>query len=77
MTQNEFLRDLETQLEMAPGILTGEEQLVDLEQWDSLRALGFVVWASKKFDLVIEGAQVIEAKTVKDLMSLLGGRVHG
>ena len=71
MTRDEFLRGLEKQLECEPGSLKGDEVLADLEQWDSLRALGFVVWVKKTTGVVVDGAKIAKAKTVADLASLL------
>lgn len=77
MNKQEFLRQLEQMMEMDSGSLTGEEALTDLPEWDSLQILEFLVLVEKKFCVVIDGVDVMEAKTVNDLLALVDTHIQG
>ena len=77
MTKQEFLRELEQMMEMDSGSLTGEEVLNDLPEWDSLQILNFLVLVDEKFGVVIDGVNVMEVKTVNDLLALVDTHIQG
>lgn len=77
MNKQEFLRQLEQMMEMDSGSLTGEEALTDLPEWDSLQILEFLVLVEEKFCVVIDGVDVMEAKTVNDLLALVDTHIQG
>jgi len=75
MTKQEFLRALETQLEVPKGSLREDEKLTDLESWDSMAAVLFIALADEKAGLTLSGSQIAGSKTIGDLLSLLGDRL--
>ncbi|HVJ52132.1 MAG TPA: acyl carrier protein [Aliidongia sp.] len=75
MKTKEFLALLDDMLELDPGTLTGAEQLSDIPEWDSLAVISFIALVDEQFDLILEGEKLAEAKSVRDLINLLGGRV--
>ena len=76
MTKGEFLRALETELEKSEGSVQPDQALTDVEGWDSLAALLFISLADTKFGVIVSGDQIAKAKTVNDLLLLLGDRLE-
>lgn len=77
MTKNEFLKELEEVLEADAGTITGEQALADLAAWDSLAVMAFIAMVDEKFSMTLSASKLAEAKTVGDLISLLGDKVSG
>jgi len=77
MTKNEFLKELEEVLEADAGTITGEQALDDLAAWDSLAVMAFIAMVDEKFGITLSASKLAEAKTVGDLISLLGDKVSG
>ena len=71
MNRGLLLNALDELLELDPGSLKGAEDLAELG-WDSVRAIEFIVLAEEKAGVQIVPAKLAEAKTVNDLLSLLG-----
>ena len=76
MTKGEFLRALESELEKPDGSVQPHHVLTDVEGWDSLAALLFISLADTKFGVIVSGDQIAKAKTVNDLLLLLGDRLE-
>jgi acyl carrier protein len=76
MTKQEFLNELDELVEADPGTLTGTETLRDLEGWNSLTVMGFIALIDEKFGTSVPANRIAEAKTVNDLIDLLGNRVN-
>ncbi len=72
MTKADFLRELDEMLELAPGTLSGDEALADVEGWDSLAVISFIALVDEKLNLVVEGEKLARAKTVADLLDIAG-----
>lgn len=77
MTKQKLLHELEQMMELDHGSLTGEEVLTDLPAWDSLQILKLLVLVDEKFGVVIDGAHVMLAKTVNDLLVLVDTHIQG
>ncbi len=75
MDRLEFLAGLDELLELAPGTLTGAEVLEELEGWDSLAVISFIAMVDERLGLVIEGQRLAAARTVDDLLGLIGDRL--
>jgi acyl carrier protein len=71
MNKQEFLNSLEEILELDDNTLKGDEILMDIEQWDSLAFLSVIAMADESFDIVIEGSELEEIKSVADLVALV------
>jgi acyl carrier protein len=75
MTTSDFLRALESALELESGSIAGTESLSHLEWWDSLAALTFMAVADQELQVSISGGQLGNCKTIPDLLGLLGDKV--
>jgi acyl carrier protein len=77
MTSSEFLRKLEAALKLESGTIRGNESLAEVGWWESTAALIFIAMADEDFGVSISANQVLEAKTVPDLVRLLGDKITG
>jgi acyl carrier protein len=75
MPKSDFLRKLEVLLELDPEELKGDEELVTIERWDSLGLMGFIALVDRTLQVRLSGKQITKAKTVNDLVALLGDRI--
>lgn len=71
MTEKEKLASLEEIMELDADTLTADTRLVDLEEWDSLSALSFVVLLNDEFSRQITGSDIRALETVADMMKLM------
>jgi acyl carrier protein len=72
MTKKEFLGLVEEILEVDAGSLTGEEEIADLAGWDSLAVVSFIAMIDEELDLTLKPDQIAQAKSLQELMNLLG-----
>lgn len=75
MKKTQFLNAFNELLELEPGTIKGDEVLVSINSWDSLAVLGLIALVDQKFGLVLSPTDINNAKTVNDLMGLLGDRI--
>lgn len=75
MTRAEFYRLLDGITESAPGTIQGTESIDELEGWDSLAVVGFIAAIDKKLGTVVPARQLVEARTVQDLVALVKDRL--
>ena len=75
MSHAEFLQALEAELEKPKGSLDPHQLLAHVEGWDSMAALLFMALADSRLGVVVSGEQIAGAKTVNDLLALLGDRL--
>ena len=75
MTREQFMRELETSLEIPVGTLMRAKTLEDPTYWDSMSALTFMALADEKLQLTLTGDQIVKCKTVDDLLALVGDRL--
>lgn len=71
MTQEEKLAALEEIMELDEGTLKPDMSLEDIEEWDSLAALSFVVLLGDEFKRKISGKEIREFETVEDMMKVM------
>jgi acyl carrier protein len=71
MNLQEKLAALEDIMDMDAGTLTPETVLEDLEEWDSLASLSYVVLMGDVFDKTVRGAQIRAFKTVRDILDTM------
>lgn len=71
MDTKEKLAALEDIMELDEGTLKAETNLDDIEEWDSLSALSFVVLLGDEFNRKITGQQIRAFKTVQDLLDVM------
>jgi acyl carrier protein len=69
MTKQDFLKELEDLLEVAPQSLTGSEALDDLENWNSMAIVGYIALADTN-GVRLSARDVGKCTTVADLLQL-------
>lgn len=75
MTKKEFLGLVEEILEVDAGSLTGEEVIADLSGWDSLAVVSFIAMIDEELDMTLKPDQIVKAKSLQELMTLLGDKL--
>jgi len=70
---NEKLKLLEELLELDENTLELGMSLDTVENWDSLNILAYIVMADEKYNIVLSAESINNAKTVEELLILLGG----
>ncbi len=71
MKTEEKVKLLEEILDLDEGTLDLDAKLEDIEEWDSLSALSFVVMIKDEFNKKISGQEIRTFKTVKDLLDVM------
>lgn len=71
MNTQEKLAALEDVMELDEGTLKPEMELDEIEEWDSLSALSFVVLLGDEFNRKISGQQIRAFQTVQDLLDVM------
>ena len=71
MNLQEKLAALEDMMELDEGSLKPEMRLDDIEEWDSLAALSYVVMMGDEFNKKVTGLQIRSFKTVQDILDTM------
>lgn len=71
MNIQEKLAALEDIMELDEGTLNPDMKLGDIEEWDSLSALSFVVLLGDEFNRKVSGQQIRAFQTVQDLLDVM------
>ena len=71
MTDKEKLAALEEIMELDADSLVPDTRLEDIEEWDSLSALSFVVFLGDEFSRQITGKEIRAMKTIADMMAYM------
>jgi len=71
MTLQEKLAALEEIMELDDGTLTPEMSLDEVDEWDSMAALSFVVLMQDEFKKNMTGQQIREFQTVQDILDVM------
>ena len=71
MNIQEKLAALEDIMELDEGTLNPDMKLGDIEEWDSLSALSFVVLLGDEFNRKVSGQQSRAFQTVQDLLDVM------
>lgn len=71
MTLEEKLAALEDLMELDEGSLKPDARLNEMEEWDSLSALSFVVLLGEEFNRKISGQAIRALETVRDMLDLM------
>jgi len=72
MTLEEFTRNLESELEeVEPGTLKPDTSYRDLKNWSSMYALIIIAFVDINFSVTLNGADLRNTVTVKDLYNLV------
>jgi acyl carrier protein len=73
ITKQEFLAQLEDQLDLDPGSFRDDTPLQ--ETWDSFGPLAFMVLAEDLCGITVPPESVVECRTTCDLVNLLGEKI--
>jgi acyl carrier protein len=73
MDKLNFLEMMDEILECQPGTIRAEDQLADLEDWDSLALMSFMAKVNSAYGIILSPKQIVQCKTVKDLEGLTAG----
>lgn len=71
MDTKEKLALLEDIMELDEGSLTPETRLDELDEWDSLSALSFVVMLGDEFNRKISGQEVRAFERIQDMLAVM------
>jgi acyl carrier protein len=71
MTRSEFLNLLDELVEAKPGTVHGDEELRNLDGWDSLAVVGFIALVAQHFGVPLTASKLQNCQTVSDLVKLL------
>ena len=74
MKRSEVIPELENVLGLEVGTINEEANIADVPQWDSMAILSFIAFVEDQFNLVLEGDQIAEVKTFKELFDLIGDK---
>jgi|688.fasta_scaffold2284144_1 acyl carrier protein len=70
-TDNEFISELESVLELDAGSLQLDKKLAEIEVWDSLAVLSFMAMMDSNYGATVVPSKLVECVTVCDLMVFL------
>jgi acyl carrier protein len=72
MNQEEILKQIEEVLDMTEGTLSINQNLADVEEYDSMAKLSLIVMADDDFSKKLTAEQLNDFKTVNDIVNFLG-----
>lgn len=75
MNAQEKLTALEDIMELDEGTLNPEMKLDEIDEWDSLSALSFVVLLGDEFNRKVSGQQIRSFLSVQDLMDVMESEI--
>lgn len=70
-----FLQKLDEVMSLPKGTVHGDESLDSLKGWDSVALMSFIALLDEELETRVTGKQVMQCKTVGDLVALAGGKV--
>jgi len=71
MNASEFYLKLDEMLDLAPGTLTGGEELEGLDGWDSVAVITFIALADSEYGVVLPPKEIAACRTVSTLADLI------
>lgn len=71
MEQKEKLVKLEELMDLEEGSLHAEDELNDIEEWDSIAHLSLIILLEDDYEKEISGSEVRALKTVQDILDLM------
>lgn len=75
MTKKDFLRELESLLELDVDTLAVGQRLEDVGGWDSLAVVSLMAFVDEKFSIALSADRINACKTVGDITNLLEGKL--
>lgn len=71
METSKKIEMLEDMLELDAGSLTPDMNLEDIDEWDSMASLSFIVLMDEEFGKEIKGEDIKKLKTVQDVLDIM------
>ncbi len=71
MSEKEKMGMLEEMLEVETGNLRPDMLLSDVEEWDSVIIMSFIVMLDEEFEREISGKEIKEFKTIQDVLNVM------
>lgn len=71
MDTSKKIEMLEDMLELDAGTLTPDMVLEDIDEWDSMAALSFIVLIDEEFGKTINGEDIKKLKTIQDVLDIM------
>lgn len=76
MSINDFITNLENEFDdLKPGVLKPESRFREVFEWNSINALILIAMVKTEYDVVITAEDLVKAKTVNDIYSIVEQRV--
>jgi acyl carrier protein len=75
MKKKDFLTLFEDVIEAGRDTLTGDENINELDGWDSLAIVSFIAVVDETIGVTLSPQGIAESKTVQDLIDLLGDTI--
>jgi acyl carrier protein len=69
---NEFIREFEENLDLAPGSLSPATEFKELAEWDSLAQLSVMTLIEDIYNKVIDPGVLKNSRTIGDLIANVG-----
>lgn len=76
MKINELIPEMEEMLGFEAGTVDLNAKIADVPEWDSMAILSFIAFIEDKFEIVLEGDQITQVTTFKELFGLLGDKIE-
>lgn len=70
-----FLQKLDEVMSQPSGTIKGDELLESLKGWDSVALMSFIALLDDELAIRVTGKQVMQCKTVSDLVAIAGDKV--
>ena len=72
MNIDEFTRSLEAEFEeLTPGTINPDTDYRTIKGWSSMHALIIIAFVDINFDITLNGAELKETKTIRDLYNVI------
>ncbi|HVC89757.1 MAG TPA: acyl carrier protein [Acidobacteriaceae bacterium] len=71
VNRDEFVPQLEQVLEISPGTLREDQEVRDLEHWDSLKLLEIIALADEQLEVQMDADYLSKCVTVGDMLKLI------
>lgn len=75
MNKTVFLQKLDEVMSHPRGTIKGDESLESLKGWDSVALMSFIALLDEELSIRVTGKQVMQCRTVGDLVALAGDKV--
>lgn len=71
MEQKKKIEKLEELLDLEEGTLSEEDQLDEIEEWDSIAHLSLIILLEEEYGVKVSGNEIRSAKIVRDILNLM------